>query len=101
MMTVSPDSPWRDYRGHAISQYELAALLKRYDMSNGQPIAPINIHPTKSAMQTRRAYRSSQLKEMFARFADRIARVDTSYLLHLRSQDQKSKQPQTKRKRNA
>jgi hypothetical protein len=86
MMTASPDSPWRDYRGHILSQYELAALLRQYDMSNGQPIAPVNIHPTGSSKTTRRAYRPSQFKEMFARFADRIARVDTSYLLHIRSQ---------------
>jgi putative DNA primase/helicase len=87
MMTASPDSPWRNYRGQILSQYELAALYRQYDMSNGQPIAPVNIHPTKTAKMTRRGYRPCQFKEMFARFADRIARVDTSYLLHTRSQD--------------
>jgi hypothetical protein len=87
MMTASPDSPWRNYRGHILSQYELAALLRQYDMSNGQPIAPVNIHPTGSSKLTRRGYRASQFKDMFARFADRIARVDTSYLPHIRSQD--------------
>ena len=63
LLAADPDAEWGAFRGRAvISQRELAALLKPYD------VRPIVLHPTKRLNLSRRGYRRAQFKDAFARF---------------------------------
>ena len=63
LLAVDPDAEWGAFRGRAaISQRELAALLKPYD------VRPVVLHPHKRSNLSRRGYRRSQFKDAFARF---------------------------------
>ena len=63
LLAADPDAEWGAFRGRAaISQRELAALLKPYD------IRPVVLHPTKRSNLSRHGYRRSQFKDAFARF---------------------------------
>ncbi len=63
LLAADPDAEWGAFRGRAaISQRELAALLKPYD------VRPVVLHPDKRSNLSRHGYRRSQFKDAFARF---------------------------------
>ena len=63
LLAADPDAEWGAFRGRAaISQRELAALLKPYDVRPGV------LHPTKRSNLSRMGYRRVQFKDAFARF---------------------------------
>jgi hypothetical protein len=81
-MTADEHSPWNAFvspgrtRPHPISTNELAALLRVYDTSDNEPIQP---KPIKHE-GNKRGYRASQFEDACERFANRISRVDVSWL---------------------
>ena len=63
LLVADPDAEWGAFRGRAaISQRELAALLKPYD------VRPVVLHPSKRSNLSRHGYRREQFENAFARF---------------------------------
>ena len=63
LLAADPDAEWGAFRGRAaITQRELAALLKPYD------VRPLVLHPTKRLTLSRHGYQRAQFKDAFARF---------------------------------
>jgi hypothetical protein len=63
LLAADPDAEWGAFRGRAaISQRELAAQLKPYD------VRPVVLHPDKRSNLSRHGYRLSQFTDAFARF---------------------------------
>lgn len=69
---ADPDGVWNAYRGHAVSQHELAGLLKPYD------VRPVVLHPTKRSSLSRHGYKVEQFAEAFKRYLPKLLNTRTS-----------------------
>jgi hypothetical protein len=71
-LLADPLSPWHEYttahkRAGKISEYQIAALLRKYH------IFPTDIHPTGRSNKTKRGYLWVECRDMLARYRNRFA----------------------------